>query len=76
MREVLSGKDDELDEKDRQILEARREAYQAADKLRRHNLNFERLLGRLPLELKQRIHEEQQKMAERANMKKDRGISR
>ncbi len=76
MREVLSGKDDELEEKDKQILAARREAYQAADKLRRHQNSFERLLGRLPLEVKQRIHDEQQKMADKAIMKKDRGFQR
>jgi len=51
-----------VDEKDKEILAAQRKAYEAADKLRRQADHIEHVVGRLPLEMRVRFHEEQQKV--------------
>jgi len=52
-----------VDEKDKEILAAQRQAYEAADKLRRQANHIDHVVGRLPLEMRVRFHEEQQKVA-------------
>jgi hypothetical protein len=75
LMERINAKDDELAEKDKKILEAQREAYQSADTLRRQMNSFERLIGRLPLEMRDRLYAEKQAM-ENSNNMKGRGKSR
>jgi hypothetical protein len=63
MQRQLDSKDYELAEKEKAILAARREAFDAADKLRRQADNIDHVIGRLPLEMRTRFYEECEKVA-------------
>jgi hypothetical protein len=78
MQRQLDGKDKELAEKDRAILAAQQEARAAADKLRRQAYTFEGVIGRMPLEMREKFYEIQHKMADQAKSKnqKERGRDR
>jgi len=73
MQKTIDSKDNQLAEKDKEILAAQREAFNAADQLRRQMNQVESLIGRLPLAMRERIYEERQKMADRAKSQKERG---
>jgi hypothetical protein len=75
MQRQLDGKDNELAEKDKAILAAQREAYEAADQLRRQANRFEGIIGRMPLDMRQKFYELQEKAAQQTKQKnqKDRG---
>jgi hypothetical protein len=75
MQRQLDRKDNELAEKDKAILVAQREAYEAADKLRRQASRFEGIIGKMPLEMRQKFYELQEKAAQQAKQKnqKERG---
>lgn len=78
MQKTVDGKDKELAEKDREILAAQREAYEAAAKLRRQANSMEHIVGRLPLEMRVRFFEERDKVAalNAAKSKNERGKTR
>ena len=73
MQKTIDSRDNELLEKDKELLKAQRAAYESADKLRRQSDNFETLIGRLPYEMRKRIQEEHKAITERNNIKKERG---
>jgi hypothetical protein len=75
MQRQLDGKDNELAEKDKAILAAQREAAENARKLQRQAYHFEGIIGRMPLDMREKFYEIQKKMAEQAKQKnqKDRG---
>lgn len=75
LQERIDAKNDELADKDKEILAVQREAYQSADTLRRQMRNFDRLIGRLPLDMKDRLLKEKQAI-ENSNNLKGRGKSR
>ncbi|HBT63856.1 MAG TPA: hypothetical protein DEB10_04230, partial [Ruminococcaceae bacterium] len=52
-----------IDSKDEEILAAHRQAYAAAEKLRRQANNIDHIVGRLPLEMRVRFFEERDKVA-------------
>jgi hypothetical protein len=58
LQERLNSKDDEIVQKEKEILAARRDEYETATKLRKQADKFDRLIGRLPLELRDRVYEE------------------
>ena len=62
MQKTVDYKDGKIAEKDDEILAARRKAYEATDKLRRQADTIEHIVGRLPLEMRVRFREEQQKV--------------
>jgi len=76
MQKTIDGKDNQLAEKDKEILAAQREAFNAADQLRRQMHQVESLIGRLPLAMRERIYEERQKMADKTKSQKERGKAR
>ena len=58
-----------LDEKDKQILAAQREAYENAQKLQRQARGQQSLLSRLPLDVREQVYKAQEKMAKERQAK-------
>ena len=62
MQKTIDYKDGKIAEKDDEILAAHLKAREATDKLRRQADTIEHIVGRLPLEMRVRFREEQQKV--------------
>jgi len=62
VRTVQNTMQKTIDDKDKEILTAHREAFESADKLRRQADNIHRIVGRLPLAMRDRFYEEQRKV--------------
>jgi alkylhydroperoxidase family enzyme len=66
----------QLDGKDEEILAARREAYQAAEKLRKQANHIDHIVGRLPLDMRKVFYEQQAIVLAMGKEQKGRGKSR
>ena len=74
LQERLDRKDDEIVKKEKEILAVKRAEYETATKLRKQADKFERLIGRLPIEIRDRVYEEMKasnnnKISERGKMR-------
>jgi len=73
VRSVQDSMRETIASKDREILAAQRQAYEAADKLRRQANHIDHIVGRLPLEMRVRFYEEREKAAAKAKPQRGRG---